>query len=62
MGLTGLRDRESFYKLYLLPALDLGLIEYTVPGKPNSRLQKYRLTAKGRAALAHGKGARGAVR
>ena len=50
MGLTGLR--ESFYNLYLLPALDLGLIEYTIPGKPNSRLQKYRLTAKGRAALA----------
>ena len=52
MGLTGLRDRESFYNLYLLPAPDLGLIEYTIPGKPNSRLQKYRLTAKGRAALA----------
>lgn len=26
-------------------------IEYTLPGKPNSRLQEYRLTAKGRAAL-----------
>lgn len=23
------------------------LIEYTIPGKPNSRLQKYRLTQKG---------------
>jgi ATP-dependent DNA helicase RecG len=25
--------------------------EYTIPDKPNSRLQKYRLTAKGRAFL-----------
>ena len=28
------------------------MIEYTVPAKPRSRLQKYRLTKTGRAALA----------
>lgn len=28
-----------------------GLLEYTVPGKPNSRLQKYRLTEGGRRVL-----------
>jgi predicted HTH transcriptional regulator len=32
--------------------LDDQTIEYTVPGKPQSRLQKYRLTERGRATLA----------
>ena len=53
MSQMGLRDSKIFYMLYVLPSLDLGLIEYTIPNKPNSRLQKYRLTAKGRSAVAH---------
>jgi Fic family protein len=44
----GLRDRKSFRERYLKPALADGLIEMTIPEKPNSRLQKYRLTDKGR--------------
>ena len=43
-----LKDRESFRERYLKPALDQGLIEMNVPGKPNSRLQQYRLTDHGR--------------
>jgi ATP-dependent DNA helicase RecG len=30
-----------------VPALQRGLIEMTLPETPNSRLQQYRLTAKG---------------
>ncbi|CAG0936819.1 Protein adenylyltransferase SoFic [Thermoflexales bacterium] len=46
----GLRDRKSFMERYLKPALAVGVIEMTIPDKPNSRLQKYRLTGQGRAA------------
>jgi hypothetical protein len=46
--LLGLRDRKSFFDRYLKPALSLGLLEMSIPNKPNSRLQKYRLTIKGR--------------
>ncbi len=43
-----LQDRKSFRERYLKPALAEGLIEMTLPEKPNSSLQKYRLTNKGR--------------
>jgi len=49
----GLKDDEHFRKAYLLPALDAGLIEMTIPDKPRSSKQKYRLTAKGRQVMAH---------
>ncbi len=47
-----LRGEENFRKLYLVPALEAGYIEMTIPDKPNSRPQKYRLTAQGKALLA----------
>jgi len=47
-----LKGRANFEERYLKPAIEAGLVEPTVPDKPNSRLQKYRLTAKGRAVLA----------
>ena len=47
-----LQDRKSFRERYLKPALAEGLIEMSIPDKPNSRLQRYRLTDKGRTVLA----------
>lgn len=46
----GLADRKHFRNAYLLPALDAGLIEMTIPEKPQSRMQRYRLTAEGKRA------------
>lgn len=42
MERLGLSHRPTFRKNYLHPALDNGLIEMTLPDKPNSRNQKYR--------------------
>ena len=46
-----LKDRKHLRTHYLHPALETGLIEMTIPGKPQSRKQMYRLTVKGRAVL-----------
>ena len=42
-----LSHRATFRKNYLHPAIAAGLIEMT-PDKPNSRLQKYRITPQGK--------------
>jgi predicted transcriptional regulator len=46
-----LKDDEHFRKAYLLPAMKADLIEMTLPDKPTSSKQKYRLTRKGRSLL-----------
>ena len=46
-----LKHRPTFRVNYLRPALERRWIEPTIPDKPNSRLQQYRLTDKGRAWL-----------
>ncbi|RWX49708.1 ATP-dependent DNA helicase RecG [Candidatus Electrothrix communis] len=43
----GLKAEKNFRLLYLRPALDAGLIEMTLPGKPRSPKQCYRLTLAG---------------
>jgi ATP-dependent DNA helicase RecG len=50
VAVLGLRDRANFIKNYLQQALDAGFMEMTIPTKPNSRHQKYRLTDKGKQA------------
>ena len=44
-----LKDRTHVRQHYIEPALAQALIEYTLPDKPTSRLQRYRLTEAGQA-------------
>jgi ATP-dependent DNA helicase RecG len=47
----GMRSKTGALKRTLSEMLSETLIEYTLPDKPNSRLQKYRLTLAGERAL-----------
>lgn len=47
----GLMDEKHFRVNYQQAAVAAGLIEMTIPDKPNSRLQKYRITPKGAALI-----------
>jgi len=48
----GIKDREHFRTTYLEKFLIAGWLERTIPDKPTSPNQKYRVTEKGRAWLA----------
>ena len=50
--ILGLADAQHFRKQYLRPAIAQNLLEMTIPSKRRSTKQKYRLTEKGRAAIA----------
>ena len=51
-ALLDLKHEDHFREAYLIPALNTGLIEMTLPNKPRSSKQRYRLTAKGKDFLA----------
>jgi Fic family protein len=42
MQRVGQKSRDGFRRNWLKPALELGVIEQTIPDKPNSKNQKYR--------------------
>ena len=42
MDYLGLTDSKNFRERYLVPLLEAGKIEMTIPDKPNSKNQKYR--------------------
>jgi len=57
---AGLKDHVHFLKTHPEPLLLAGWIERTIPDKPRSSKQKYRLTEKVRQALRKPKGGRNA--
>jgi hypothetical protein len=51
MEAVGLTHREQLLETYLIPALAVGYLEMTIPDKPRSSHQKYRLTPVGQILL-----------
>ena len=47
----GLSNETRNVRRHLEPLIDAGLVERTIPDKPTSRLQRYRITDAGRAYL-----------
>lgn len=50
-----IKDRKHFTEAFIKPALEGGLIEMTLPDKPNSSKQQYRLTTLGKSFVSKAK-------
>jgi len=50
MNASGRRNRTKFRDSFIKPLLEEGFLVLTIPGKPRSRMQRYRTTAAGLAA------------
>ena len=48
MVVTGRKNRTKFRDQVLKPLIEAGLVEMTIPHKPQSSKQEYRVTEKGR--------------
>lgn len=44
----GLKDKKGFYRRYIVPSIERGLIEQLYPDTPNHPKQQYRITDNGR--------------
>lgn len=53
MARSGLKNRTRFRDQVVAPLLEAGLLEMTIPDKPRSSKQQYRITEVGRAVLAN---------
>ena len=51
MSSLGLNDRKNFREVYLNPAIEYNLVSLTIPDKPTSSKQKYRLTELGKSVI-----------
>lgn len=51
MAELGLKHWKTFQANYLAPLMAMGIVERTIPDKPRSRMQQYRLTPAGEAIL-----------
>ncbi len=56
MGALGISNQTRAFRRHIEPLLEAGLLERTLPDKPTSRVQRYRITALGRTALARQEG------
>lgn len=51
MSSLGLNDRKNFREVYLNPAIEDELVSLTIPDKPTSSKQKYRLIELGKSVI-----------